>query len=393
MNWRGIWHLGSRYLRQNRVKTALLVSAFSLVWLLPALVALVVSQAESHLRERAESTPLLLGRTGSPLELVFNGLYFTKPKQAVFPIGEARSNARDNEAVKVIPIYARFSAGPHRIVGTTVDYFPFRDLSLARGRVFVRMGECVVGSEVAKREGLDVGDAVISSPGSMFDLAGVYPLKMTIRGILAQQGTPDDGAIFTDLKTAWIIEGLGHGHEEAKKIGEQGRLSGDDEDESSLIKLNASVEHYNEVTAENAGSFHFHGDESDYPITAAIVLPETAKAQALFKGRFQDRPDMQVVSPPLVMTELFDTVFRIQRVVLGVLLLIGLATLAIGCLVFLLSYRLRIREFQSLSNLGADPVLMRWLIGYEALFVLCLSLLCAGGILLLVKLLLPLVYP
>ena len=59
------------------------------------------------------------------------------------------------------------------------------------------------------------GDTIVSTPEQVFDLAGVYPLKMRITGILPQTGGPDDRAVFVDLKTAWIIEGIAHGHEEA----------------------------------------------------------------------------------------------------------------------------------------------------------------------------------
>lgn len=383
MNWRGIWHLGTRYLRRKRAKTALLIAAFTLVWLLPTLVALVVSQAEEHLRSRAAETPLVMGRTGSPLELAFNALYFTKPEQATFPLKETEVL---EDGISIIPIYSRYHAQDNRIVGTTIDYFRFRNLTFAEGRQFIRMGECVIGAKIATAHGLSIGDSVISSPGSMFDLAGVYPLKMRICGIMEANGSPDDSAIFVDLKTTWVIEGLGHGHEEADKVDSDQVLR---KDEKGEIILNASVVEFNEVTAENVNEFHFHGDQGDFPISAAIAIPDNAKTQALFKGKFLARTDMQVVSPAEVMDELFDTVFRIQQVVTAILFLIGLATLAIGFLVFTLSYQLRIREFSNLSNMGADPPFLRWLIAFEALFVFVASLLVAGLILMIFNLFTP----
>ena len=33
-------------------------------------------------------------------------------------------------------------------------------------------------------------------------------------GILAPTSTPDDEAVFVDIKTAWVISGIGHGHED-----------------------------------------------------------------------------------------------------------------------------------------------------------------------------------
>lgn len=377
MNWRGIWHLGIRYLAGNRLKTGLVVAAFTLVWLLPLVVGIAVREAEQHLRARAAKTPLLIGRTGSPLELVFNVLYFTKPQQTTFPFGEIRELG---EGIRGIPVYARYHAQDHRIVGTNTDYFDLRKLQFSDGRPFLRTGECVVGSAMAKKYQLEVGDSVISSPESLFDLAGVYPLKMKICGIMRPNGTTDDDSVFVDLKTTWVIEGLGHGHDDATTIGEEGKL---ESEESGAIKLNASVVHYNEITPDNLSDFHFHGDSGDFPITGIIAIPDSPKAQALLKGRFQSRNDMQVIEPAQEMDQLFETVFRVQKVISVILALIGIATLVIGCLVFLLSYRLRIDEFRHLANMGADRMFLRCLIAFEGVFVLAVSwLLTLAGLML-----------
>ncbi len=249
MNFSGVWHLGSRYLRQNKAKTALLVAAFTLVWLLPAVVSVAVNEVEGQMRARADDTPMLMGRAGSPLELVFNGVYFTKPKLKTFPLSEL-DRAKKDSLAKVIPVYSRFTTNHFRIVGTQIDYFSFRGLIAKEGRLMVRLGECVVGRRVADELGVKVGDSLISSPEALFDLAGVYPLKMKICGILESSGTPDDRAVFVDLKTSWIIEGLGHGHVEAEKTGEDQRLENSKGD--GAISLNASITEYNEISAENA---------------------------------------------------------------------------------------------------------------------------------------------
>lgn len=388
MNAGGVWFLGRRYLGRNRAKTALLVAAFSLVWLLPAGIALVVGKVEEQLRARAAGTPLLLGQAGSPLELVFNGLYFTKPAIATLPYGGTEAIAADGLAT-VIPLYARYAAADHRIVGTTLDYFDFRGLEIREGRGLIDLGECVVGSGVAAQNGIVPGDSVISTPETLFDLAGVYPLKMKVVGVLAPSGTPDDAAIFVDLKTAWIIEGLGHGHEEADKLGEEARLAALSGSDDGGVRLNASVVQYNEVTEENVDDFHFHGEIADYPVTAAIVIPVDAKAQALLKGRYGKAGGPQLISPGTEMDELFATVFSVQDFVLRLLGAIGVATLAIGALVFLLSNRLRRDEFRHLRHLGADPGTVRALVLFEGAFVVVTSLMMAGAGLAILRIVAP----
>lgn len=374
MNWSGLIFLGMRYVQRNRGKVTLLIAAFTLVWLLPLSIGLLVKRAETQLRARAVESPLLLGKSGSALELSFNGLYFTKPAIATLAYRHVEE-VRESGLAEAIPLYARFSASGYRIVGTSLEYFDYRGLEYAEGRPLLRLGECVIGATVAEREGLKEGDSLISSPETLFDLAGVYPLKMKVVGILAPSSTPDDDAVFVDPKTTWIIEGLGHGHVEAAESSAEQRLKADD---SKAVKLNASVVQYNKVTPENAASFHFHGEIGNNPITSIIVIPNDEKSQAIIKGRYAGNETLQLISPEEEMDELFATVFSVQQLVLWLLGVVGAATLLIGGLVFLLSYRLRREEFGHLRRLGTDIATLRALIAFEAGFVILSSLVVSG---------------
>ena len=386
MNAGGVFFLGLRYLARHRVKTILLVSAFVLAMGLPVSISRVVGHVEAQLRSRAEQTGLVLGAAGSALELTFNALYFTKPGIASLPYSEVEE-IHDTGLGQAIPLYVRYAAGDYRIVGTNLDYLDFRKFQFAEGRSLLRLGECVIGARVARENGIQIGDSVISSPESLFDLAGVYPLKMKVVGILESTGTPDDRGIFVDLRTAWIIEGLGHGHEEASELSDDQIL----ERKGDTVRLNASIVEYYEITEENLNSFHFHEEEGKLPLTAILVLPYDEKSQAIFKGRYANKDTRILVTPADEMEELFDTVFQVQRVVLSLLIAVGVAAAALGLIVFLLSNRLRAAEFRHLKNLGASPATMKALIGFEAGFVLLCSGLLTIAVLVLVDWIVPIV--
>lgn len=384
MNVGGAFQLGWAYLRRQRIKTALLVGALTLTMVLPAAILVLVSQTERHLRARAEATPLLMGAPGSALELVFNGLYFSKPEVATLARRQAEEAGRDRLAT-VIPIYARYSAKGHRIVGTTLDYFRFRGLEVGAGKMMSRLGDCVVGAAVAEAAKVKPGDSLVSTPEAVFDLAGVYPLKMRVVGILAPTGTPDDRAVFVDVKTAWIIEGLAHGHEDAREVDESQVLS--QEGGGGPVVMNASVVEYTEITEENVGSFHFHGDPEDFPLSSAIIVPRDEKSRTILLGRYQEvePTGVQMVEPGKVMDELFATVFQVQRLVVAALGLVGIASLMIALLVFLLSNRLRAREFSSLRQIGADPASIRLLIAFEGGFVILASALLSAALVIVLR--------
>ncbi|MFN3167851.1 MAG: ABC transporter permease [Phycisphaeraceae bacterium] len=386
MNLAGPLYLGGQYLWQHRWRSLLVTLTISLGMSLPAGIWLGVDRAEAHLRERAGSTPLLLGANGSPLELVFNGLYFSEPDIEAMTLRDAEQAAGDGLAHS-IPIYARYQAQGHPIVGTTIDYFDFRGLRFAQGHAFTRLGDCVIGAGVARQLGLEPGDALVSSPERVFDLTGVYPLKMRVTGVLEPSGTPDDRAVFADLKTTWVIEGLAHGHQDAKRL-DTAVL----EQQGTHTALNASITEYTQITDDNIDSFHFHGDVSGFPITAAIVVPQDAKAQTILLGRYVgESRTHQLIRPDTQMANLFGTVFRVRAWVAGMLAAVGCSSFLIVALVLVLSHRLRAGEFVSLRVIGASPGVIRAMVLFEAGVILTASALLTAGALLTLWLLTPVV--
>ena len=181
-----------------------------------------------------------------------------------------------------IPLYVRFRAGGQPIIGTALEYFDFRGLHFSKGRPFAVLGECVVGAKAARRLGVGPGDFVLSSPESVFDLAGVYPLKMRVSGVLAPMHGPDDEGVFVDVKTAWVVAGLGHGHQDLAAPGADAAVLAR---EQGRITANASVVEYNEITPDNADSFHFHGDLTNLPLTGILAVPRPPIVPTFFPLR------------------------------------------------------------------------------------------------------------
>ena len=66
----------------------------------------------------------------------------------------------------------RFQTRGHPIVGTALEYLDFRGLRVATGRRMAVLGECVVGARAARRLDVAPGDTLVSSPETLFDLAG-----------------------------------------------------------------------------------------------------------------------------------------------------------------------------------------------------------------------------
>ena len=374
---RQVAYLAWQYLTFHRWKTITLVGALTLIVYLPIGLRVLVDQSSRQLTARAMATPLLVGAKGSPLELVLNTLYFGSDHPELTRYAEA-SRVAGSGLAAAIPMYVRFEARGHPIVGTSLDYFEFRGLRLAAGRNLAMLGESVVGARVAERYGLAPGDYVISSPESVFDIAGVYPLKMRVVGVLGFSDSADDDAIFVDVKTAWVIQGIGHGHQDLTRPEAAAGVLGR---EGNRVIANASVVQYNEITENNLESFHFHGDLSDYPLSAVLAVPFDQRSSALLQGRYESAEDLaQVVTPVTVMNDLLGTILTVERFVVAGAVIVGLATLATAVLVFLLSLRLRRRERMTLLKIGGSRPVVAAVMASEVVVVLIGGTLLAAGL-------------
>jgi putative ABC transport system permease protein len=363
-----VLYLAWRYLVFHRVKTLILVLSLAAVLAMPVSLLLLAGQGERHLAARANASPLLIGAKGSPLEIVLNSLYFRSKVPELMRFEEVEA-IRESGLARPIPIYARFKCQEDPIVATTLDYFEFRDLKVLQGKQMTRLGDCVLGSEVARRRGLKPGDNLLSSPERAFDVAGVQPLRMRITGVLDFTDGPDDHAVFVDIKTAWIIEGLGHGHTDLSTP------------EGGHVTAKVPVPQYTEVTDRNLESFHFHGEMSQFPITAVLAIPPDEKSGTRLLGRYQaEGQRYQGIEPAKVMQELLGTVVTLKTFALAASAIVGVITVALIALIQMLSLRLRKREIETLTQIGGSRGRIFGVLAAEALIVLLMGALLAAAI-------------
>ena len=364
------FYIAWKYLLFSKARSATLVACITLIAVLPLALEIILDESEHQLVERAVHTPLLVGARGSALDLVMNSLYFADEVPEPISLASADEITATDLAV-TIPLYVRFQARGFPIVGTTLDYFDFRQLRLAEGTLFGMLGECVIGAAVASQLGLKTGDSLLSSPETVFDLAGVYPLKMRVAGVLAPTHSADDLAVLVDVKTAWVIEGLAHGHEDVARSRDSSVII---ERSESNVTANAKLMQYTEITATNIDSFHLHGNPASYPLTAVIALPRDDKAAAILRGRYQNMDTRyQIVPPADVIDTLMTNIFRIRNVLDAVILFVGLATLMALVLVFALSLRLRQREIDTIFKLGCSRMTIAQLLGAEVVIIAAFS--------------------
>ena len=374
----GWLELAIRYCIFHRWKTAIMVVCIFLTLFLPLVIKSLLDQFSLQIVARATATPYVVGAKGSGLDLTLHALYFKNAPRETATYGQWNELASSNRCL-AIPLFCRFSARGFPIVATSQDYFPFRDLELDSGRGFALLGECIIGWDLARELKLGPGDQLLSDRENLLDIAGLYPLKMNVVGVLEKQNSADDRAVFVDVKTGWVIQGLGHGHVDLSKETDEGKFLSRDSDK---VVASAAVLPFTEITDANRDSFHFHGDENTFPLTAILVIPADQRAADLLQADYDVANETsQMVQPLNVIQQLMNVVFKVKQFFDANALLVFVSTGLLLILVVLLSLKLRADEMLTMFKIGCSRSTIALLqLGELALVFL------ASGVLLLVGL-------
>lgn len=357
---KGVLLLAWRYLAFHRVRSGVLVVGVALTVFLPLAVELLVARYSASLAERAAATPLVLGAPGSRYDLVLSTLYFQGRTPRPLAM-DAVERAGASGLAAAVPLFVEVTADGLPVVGTTPEYYGLRGLAPAAGGLPVVLGECALGARAARELGLGPGDALLTDRARTYDLAAGYPLLLRVVGVLAETRSADDGAVFCDLKTAWIAAGIGHGHGDARAQEEGAVLRRD----TGGVVLNAAVVEYTEITPDNLDDFHFHGASDALPVTGAIVLPADARARTKLLGRYRLDERAQLLVPADVMAELLGVVFRVKVFFDANAALVLVATSLFLAVIVALSLALRRRERLTLFKIGCARRTVLWTVAAE----------------------------
>ncbi|MEY3143260.1 MAG: hypothetical protein RLY21_1753 [Planctomycetota bacterium] len=368
---RHAFFLAIRSLRHSWRRSLLLALVLGLSLGVPLALASLLERASTDMRARAAVAPLVLGAKGSESDLVFGALFFaaTPPRGLLM---QDLARIEGDGLGQAVPFALGATAQKTPVVGTTIDNFDRRGLRPASGAVFATIGECVAGAEAARALGLAPGSRLFTDPASLSDLAGVFPLELTVTGILPPTGTPDDGVLFVDLRTMWSIRGLGHRHDDPAASTAPGALIGQDGER----KIAGEALPIERKAADGiAADFHFHGDPSTFPIDAALVYPADAKAQAILLGRFTGKDEtLQLARPDQFIERVLERIFGVGRVLGAVAVATAALVLLVAALAFALSIRLRADELALMRRLGASRGRVAAFLATEAAMLLAIAL-------------------
>ncbi len=169
------------------------------------LLILAGSQLSDTMTRDARGIDLVLGPTGSPVQLVLSAVYHADLPPGNIRLEAAERWAADSRVDTAIPISLGDSHRGYRIVGTTPAYAELYSADLASGRFWDSALEAVVGSAVAQSAGLGPGSSFEGAHG--LDEGGLshdsHPYRVV--GVLEPTGTVVDRLILTSLESVWDL--------------------------------------------------------------------------------------------------------------------------------------------------------------------------------------------
>lgn len=364
--------LALRHLASSPGLAVVLILGTTVALFLPLFTYLAAGRIEGRLLQRAETSPLLLGRKGNEFDLTMASLYFRGAVKDPIP-SSVREEIEEQRYGLAVPLYVNHSSSGVPIVGTSVEYLDARGLRIAAGRRPGLLGELVAGAEIARQFKLEVGDRIRSDLTNLYNIAGAYPKLLEVVGILAPSGSPDDEVFFADVKTVWLLDGSLHGHQQ---VTPETALNPDVE-EGANLEATAALFMLTEITPENREQFHFHGGQEDLPLSAVLVFPNDQKAYDQILGDYILEETLQAVEPVEVIRTILGIVLRVHEGLAVYFVLVALSTTAFFVLVLTLTLRLRRDEITLMRRVGCSRFAIPTIVGAEVVTIVLLAVLLA----------------
>ena len=200
--------LSLSYIKGKKLNSFLNILLFALGIGTIALLMLFSRQFSDKITRDAKGIDMVVGAKGSKLQLMLSGIYHMDVPTGNMPYSEFIKLKNNPILKKVIPISLGDSYQQYRIVGTTPEYPNHYEAKMEKGKMFSDIQEVIIGAQVAKETGFDLGKTFVGSHGLVKtdDHHDAHPFKVV--GILAPTGTVIDRLILTDFKSVWATHDL-----------------------------------------------------------------------------------------------------------------------------------------------------------------------------------------
>lgn len=321
------------------------VSAFLTLISLTVSVFLLVSvehartQTKESFNRTVSGVDMIVGARTSSLNLLLHSVFrIGNPSNTVS--WESMEMVQSHPQVSwVIPISLGDSHRGFAVLGTNEDYFKYyqygnqqplktRESHSLSDDVFAQPLTSIVGSDVAKQLGYQVGDEIILSHGTgNISFTHHDDHKFTIAAILQKTGTPIDKTVHISMHDLAHIHGQESLPDKEKKV------------TAFLVGLNSPIA---------VLQLQYHVNQYQTEALSAIV-------------------------PGVALAELWNLIGIVEKVLLLITVLVLISSMLGLAIMLLSSMRERAQEMKILRVIGAKPITLFYLLQLESLVLTILG--------------------
>lgn len=223
----------------KRVKIILIVISIVISASVALLAYNISEQVDDGFKSTAAYYDIIIGPAGSSTQLAMNTMFFTDKPLGTISYEYVEQLQADMRVNAVVPFTMGDSYNAAKIVGTTPLFLETKEL--AEGEIFGEKFECVIGSAVAKKYSLSLGDELVTSHGLAEGGHAHDTNPLIVVGILEQTNTSYDNVIFTSVETVWATHD--HSEEEEHDHEEHGEIC-------AILVKTKSFNYYSAITSE-----------------------------------------------------------------------------------------------------------------------------------------------
>lgn len=272
--WRNIWFKPLNTL----LSIILLASSVAIITVL----ILLQKQFEEKFSSNIDGVDLVLGAQGSPMQLILSSVYHIDNPTGNISYDSAKVWMNHPFIEKAIPLAFGDNYRGYKIVGTNSDYLEKYKAKIAKGKLFDKNFEVVIGSEIAEKLNLKVGDKFHGSHGDAMEGEVHEDIDYKISGIASSTGSVIDNLILCNIPSVWQMHG---NHEDNNPShGEEGHVHREDENMHSDMTLN----------------------EPNMEITAVLLKFRNKMGIVMWPRIIAQNTKMQAASPAIEINRLFS---------------------------------------------------------------------------------------
>jgi putative ABC transport system permease protein len=367
-------------LKADRFSTALSIMLLAIGVGMVGFVLVAGGQMQDRFNRDIRGIDMVVGAKGSPLQLILSSVYQMDSPTGNIPLSEVKQIQRNPLILHSIPLAYGDNYQGYRIVGTEPRYIEHYQGSFSEGRIWEKDFEAVVGSLVAQRTGLKLGEHFHGSHGLVDDGHVHDESAYHVTGILKPTGTVMDRLILTNISSVWSIHDdhahHDHDEEEAHDHDHEEHVHGPDCDHGHEHDHDDHHVHGPECDHSHA----HHDDEEDREITALLVKFKSPMGMMQLPRHINANTSMQAALPAIEINRLYQ-LLGVGFTTLQIIGMLIMAIAAISVFISLLnSLKDRKYELALMRSLGASPAKLFGMVILESL-LLCVSGHVAGTVL------------